>query len=130
MPTDLEFFRQEMERGIELQRQEMLAQREIAIGEVRPYIDRWIQELDLAKASELGFMGTMLIEALATVLLTMPMTDWERFYHGHADWSRQVEKCPYKGREEENARGTMLMALKYRCENLQRRLERIHANPA
>ena len=74
---------------------------------------------------EYAFFGSAMMEAMADALLAMPMTLWERFYRGYVVWSLSMPKRTYKGQEEENARGAMLMALKYRCEALQHQVERL-----
>lgn len=72
----------------------------------------------------LGHFGTAMMSAMAHALLTMPRSYWERFYWGYVQWSKSLPACPYKGREEENARGAMLMALADYVTALQRTLER------
>ena len=65
----------------------------------------------------LGSMGQM---ALTNVLLESRSPDWERLYFGYVQWSKDAENCPYKGREEENARTSMLYALAKRIQQLEK----------
>lgn len=69
-------------------------------------------------------IGTAGMDALGHALLTMTTALWERFYQGYVEWAKDTEKCMFKGREEENARGAMLLALKGKIEYLERQLEK------
>lgn len=132
--VSLEVFRTWMANGVQTLTDRINAQVESEQrSEVRQYLERERARLlapnhlttNLDEDCKLGFFGSAMIEAMGEALYTMPMGQWERFYQGHVLWSKSLPGCTYKGREEENARGAMLMALRYRCEDLQHRLDRI-----
>lgn len=119
-------FTQLMGRGIDAARERV---RTLALANPA-HVDEILRTNRLPDLDEggYGFLGSTLMGVLADVLLTMPMGQWELFYAGYAEWCRRQPRCGYRGREEENARGVMLLALKHRCEELQRRVDQ-HDNP-
>lgn len=117
--TPLEFFTTTMDDAVKSLRDELLV---IAKNSPGP-------ELALTYASGLvsmescmsAHLGTSMIEAMGRALLKMKLTEWELFYHGYAQWSRQ-RGFVAKDHAEENARGGMLLAIKTQWEASQQLL--------
>lgn len=124
--TAKEFFEQEMERGCAIFRVELSHvigklgssenDRDARKYHLRSYSEcRWP-----LPESDVGAMGTLLLTAMGRALLSMKPANWEFFYAGYVQWARDLPRCGYAGHEEENARGAMMLALKYRVDELDR----------
>ena len=118
----LKLFNEEMARGCETVRALLQSQMAYCLASDKSSEDKeWIcndisrlmtQCEWLRTGQHMGTLGTLLIYAMGQALVSMKMSDWESFYFGYVEWAKSLPKCGYKGREEENARGAMLMAMK------------------
>ena len=111
-----EFFTSTMNQSLGRYREKVVTM----IGLPEDEKQRMVLAYSPVESSVYGFLGNGGIEAMADALLTIPATSWEQFYLGYVDWLRSLSECRIPtGKLEENARGAMLLALKYHIDDLQ-----------